>query len=85
MDIAIIGAGNVGGALGRSWARAGHRILYGVRDPGAEKSRALVRETGAGAQALGPRDAAAGASVVVLATPWAAVPEALLGEGSPSV
>lgn len=33
MNLAIIGAGNVGGALGKSWARAGHRIVYGVREP----------------------------------------------------
>jgi pyrroline-5-carboxylate reductase len=27
MQIAIIGAGNVGGALGAGWAKAGHRKL----------------------------------------------------------
>ena len=51
MNIAIIGAGNVGGALGRSWAKAGHAIVYGVRDPQAEKTRALVAETARGATA----------------------------------
>ena len=29
--IGILGAGNVGGALGRVWAARGHRILFGKR------------------------------------------------------
>ena len=32
MDIAIIGTGNVGQALGAALRRAGHRIVFGVRD-----------------------------------------------------
>lgn len=31
MDIAIIGTGNVGGALAQRWAKAGHNIHLGVR------------------------------------------------------
>ncbi|HET9212340.1 MAG TPA: NAD(P)-binding domain-containing protein, partial [Thermoanaerobaculia bacterium] len=31
MKIGIIGAGSVGGALGRGWARAGHEVTFGVR------------------------------------------------------
>ena len=33
MRIAIVGAGNVGRAVGRAWTAAGHRVRYGVRDP----------------------------------------------------
>ena len=32
MKIAIIGTGNVGGALATKWASAGHDIYLGVRD-----------------------------------------------------
>lgn len=32
MNIAIIGTGNVGGALATQWAKAGHRIFLGTRD-----------------------------------------------------
>lgn len=32
MKIAIIGTGNVGGALATQWAKAGHEILLGTRD-----------------------------------------------------
>jgi predicted dinucleotide-binding enzyme len=32
-DIAVIGAGNIGGTLGRTWAAAGHSVTYGARNP----------------------------------------------------
>ncbi|MBY0563941.1 MAG: NAD(P)-binding domain-containing protein [Hyphomonadaceae bacterium] len=66
MRIAIIGVGNVGGALARGWARAGHDIVLGVRDPA--KHQALIGETNA--TALSPKGAAATADVIVLALPW---------------
>ena len=44
MRIAIIGAGNVGGTLGTAWAqKAGHEILFGVRNPTSEQTQAVVR------------------------------------------
>lgn len=74
--IALIGAGNVGSALGRGWARAGHRIVYGVPDPDAPKHASA--SAGAGnAPVLPVTDACAGAQVIVLAVPWEAVPAAL--------
>lgn len=65
MRIAIIGAGNVGQALGRGWTKAGHEIVYGVRDPASASNAKL-----APAQVKLPAAAVAGADVVVLATPW---------------
>ena len=47
MQLAIIGAGNVGGALGTAWAqKSGHDICFGVRDPKADKAQALLRALG---------------------------------------
>ena len=69
MEIAIIGAGNVGAALATAWKRAGHSILLGLRDAG--KHGELIKRTGA--RALSPADAAQGAEVVVLALPYPAV------------
>ena len=46
MNIAIIGAGKVGGALGTSWAKAGHTIVFGVRDPVAGKTTPPLAEIG---------------------------------------
>lgn len=42
MNIAIIGIGNIGGALARGWAKAGHRIYLGVRDTQSPKAKSLA-------------------------------------------
>ena len=70
MKIAIIGAGNVGGILGRRWAALGHEVIFGVRDPTREKYRGLVTQTGGRARLAGNREACTGAGAVLLATPW---------------
>jgi len=38
MRITVLGAGNLGGSLGRAWAAAGHQVIFGVRDPAARKA-----------------------------------------------
>ena len=35
MNIGILGAGNVGQALGQGWTAAGHTVKYGSRQPGS--------------------------------------------------
>lgn len=74
MKIAIIGAGNVGGTLGRGWTARGHQVTYGVRDPGGAKAGDLAR---GGARVASPRQAVEQSDVVVLTTPWAAARDAL--------
>jgi NADPH-dependent F420 reductase len=68
MKIAIIGAGNVGGALGTGWAKASHSIVFGVRDVNKPTLKALCTQIGA--TAASPADAARQGDVVVLALPW---------------
>jgi 8-hydroxy-5-deazaflavin:NADPH oxidoreductase len=68
MNIAIIGAGSVGGNLARGWARRGHAIIFGARDPTSRKLAPLLAETSAKAAPIA--EAVRGAEVVVLATPW---------------
>jgi NADPH-dependent F420 reductase len=79
--IALIGTGNVGGALGRRFAENGHTVVYGSRNPLAEDVVALVNDTGHGAVALSPAQAAAQSRVVVLAIPWAATEDVVRGLG----
>lgn len=67
--IAIIGTGDVAGALGPEFAALGHTIVYGSRDPARAEVTALVERTGRGARAAGQREAVAGAEIVVLAVP----------------
>lgn len=77
MKIAIVGAGNVGGTLGKRWAACGHDILFGVRDPAREKYQSLVTQTGGRARLVTNAEAAREAGVIVLATPWTTTEAAL--------
>ena len=71
MRIGIIGAGNVGAALGKGWTHRGHDVCFGVRDPNAEKVKtALAAAPGATVGTVA--EAAAHGEVVVLTTPWGA-------------
>ena len=82
MLIAILGAGNVGGTLGRRWAELGHNVSFGVRDPG--KGASAVKGGSAlpsGARVTTPSDAVSGAEILLLATPWDAVRDSLRGAG----
>lgn len=81
MRIGIIGAGNVGSTLGRAWARAGHDVVFGVRDPRADKARRLVESVGGTARAGTVAEAAAHGEAVVLATPWPAAEAAVRAAG----
>lgn len=79
--VALIGTGNVGSALGRRFAEQGHTVVYGSRDPAAADVAALVRETGHGAVAVRPAEAAARSRVVVLAVPWTAAEDVVRSLG----
>ncbi|MCA2967889.1 MAG: NAD(P)-binding domain-containing protein [Acidobacteriaceae bacterium] len=61
MQIGILGSGNVGGALGRRWAAAGHPVLFASREPDSPRMAALV----------------ASSDIVLLATPWPATRDAV--------
>ncbi len=67
--IAIIGTGNVANGLGPQFAKLGHTVVYGSRDPSRDEVITLVESTGNGASASTPAEAAAGANIVVLAVP----------------
>ena len=44
--IAIIGSGNVGGALAQQWVKAGHTVLVGAEFPISEKNTTLATKIG---------------------------------------
>ena len=76
LRIAVLGAGNVGGSLGRIWAACGHQVTFGVPDP--EKTKQQMP----GAAAITTNEeAVSGAEVVALSVPWPAVQEALHSAG----
>ncbi len=49
MRIGIIGSGQIGGAVGKRWAEAGHQILFSSRNP--DELAPLVAEAGPNAHA----------------------------------
>ena len=79
--IAVIGTGNVAGALGPEFAALGHTIVYGSRDPSRDEVRALVERTGNGASATTPAESVIGADIVVMAVPGTAVEAITKGLG----
>ena len=72
MKIAMIGAGNVGSALGRAWLRAGEDVIFGVPAPADPKYASLPQ-----ARLHTPPEAARDAEVIVLAEPWPAAETAV--------
>lgn len=66
MKIGIIGTGNMGRSLGTVWARSGHDVLFGSRDP--QKAARVARDTGANSAVAGTFDEAAAFGEAVLYT-----------------
>lgn len=69
MNIAIIGAGNVGTTLAAALSKKGHTVTLGVREPSKSPGAVSISE------------AAAKAEVVILATPFAALADVVKATG----
>ncbi len=67
MDIAVIGTGNVGGALATKWALEGHHIHLGVRDLQNFKGQHLLKNPNTKAYLM--EEAVALSEIILLATP----------------
>ena len=81
MRIAILGSGNMGGAIGQLFSSAGHFVTYSFsRDP--KKLERLAKSSGPRARAASPADAVRGSDVVVLTVLWQHVPRVLRSAGS---
>jgi predicted dinucleotide-binding enzyme len=73
MRIGILGAGNIGGTLGRKWAKAGHEVVFGVRDASSPKIAGLFERVEGNASADSVAQAIAFGEVLLFALPWSAV------------
>jgi predicted dinucleotide-binding enzyme len=71
--IGIVGSGKVGSAIGSSWIRAGHEVMFSSRH--LEDDQALAASLGANAHAGTPREAAAFGEVVMISVPYHALPD----------
>ena len=79
MNLGIVGAGNVGGTLGRRFAELGHSVAFGSRRPDSLEMAELARRPNA--RVVSPCEAAQSAEVVILATPWPNTADALRSAG----
>jgi 8-hydroxy-5-deazaflavin:NADPH oxidoreductase len=70
MRIAILGAGNVGSAVARAAAKAGHQVVLSARS--RDNAQVVAAEVG-GTAAESNRQAVADADIVVFAIPYGAV------------
>lgn len=86
MNIAIIGSGNVGGALAQQWIKAGHNVLIGAQFPLSEKNISLATKIGEDRFAV-IENAVKQCEVILVATPPTAIFEVIeqLGDVSGKV
>lgn len=83
MKIAIIGSGNVGGALAQRWVASGHTVLIGAQFPLSEKNIKLASIIGEDRFCAIP-DAARQSEVILIATPPTAIFEVIDAMGDVS-
>ena len=67
MKIAIIGTGNVGGALATKWSLKGHEIFLGVKDESSFKGKELLSNPNTKLESI--KEAVKNSDVILLATP----------------
>jgi 8-hydroxy-5-deazaflavin:NADPH oxidoreductase len=75
MKIAIVGKGRVGTALAPAFLRAGHEVIFAVRDPDDAKHR------GSDVRVLAVREAVDWGDVVIAAIMWEGVDDFLANAG----
>ena len=73
LKIGIVGSGRIGGTLGELWLKAGHEIMFSSLD--LEHDKALAARLGGKARAGTPKEAAAFGEVLLIAVPYAALPQ----------
>jgi len=73
MRIGIIGAGWLGGTVGRPWVQAGHEVLFSSRHP--EELVPVTRQLDPRASVGSPRHEAEFGSVLLFAVPYDALPQ----------
>ena len=75
MKIGIVGAGKVGGGLGKLWARAGHQVFFSSRHP--DRLKLLVEQSGPGSCAGTVAEAAVFGEVILFSPNFWSVDDAL--------
>jgi len=81
MKIGIIGSGNVGGALGSRWAKLGHEVIFGTRDPQGKDMQQLSAKSSGKTRAAALAETARESDVLLLSVPWQAAQQVVASLG----
>jgi len=73
LKIGIVGTGNIGSALAKHWARAGHELVISSRHP--EELQSLAKSLGPKVRVATPLEAAQFGDVILLSVPYKATPQ----------
>ncbi|HUN69358.1 MAG TPA: NAD(P)-binding domain-containing protein, partial [Burkholderiales bacterium] len=73
LKIGVIGSGRIGSTLGEIWLKAGHEVMFSSLD--LEHDKALAARLGGKARAGTSKEAAAFGEVLLVAVPYAALPQ----------
>jgi 8-hydroxy-5-deazaflavin:NADPH oxidoreductase len=71
--IGVIGSGKVGSAIGGTWVKRGHEVMFSSRN--LDDDKALAAKLGGKARAGTPKEAAAFGDVLLVAVPYGALPD----------
>ncbi|MCB2255144.1 NADPH-dependent F420 reductase [Pseudomonas chlororaphis] len=71
MRIGVIGAGSLGGSVGRALVKAGHEVMFSSRNP--DQLQAMAKALGPKASVGTPKEAAAFGEIIVTALPYSAL------------
>lgn len=79
MNIGILGTGKMGSTLGKIWAKLGHRIMFGSRDP--ERAKQLVQSLEGAIRGGSYSEAVRFGEAVLLSVPWQAAKKSIHSAG----
>ena len=80
--IAVLGAGKIGGTLGRKWVGAGNSVTFGVSDPNGQHAQEIKADVGNLAAIGTIAEALADAEVVVFAIPGTTMADTIAANAS---